>query len=126
MRRAGIEPTEANLRYWRGIPDKAHNLVWTHKSGRKSLVIGCHASHIADMDVEEGRKLLDELLAWTTQPRFIYRHEWSVGDMLIWDNTGVLHRAEPYPADSEIGRASCRERVCKDVLISVGAGSLKK
>src|SRR3546814_16308566 len=99
MRRAGIEPTEANLRYWRGIPDKAHNLVWTHKSGRKSLVIGCHASHIADMDVEEGRKLLDELLAWTTQPRFIYRHEWSVGDMLIRDNTGVLHRAEPYPAD---------------------------
>src|SRR3546814_11758950 len=57
MRRAGIEPTEANLRYWRGIPDKAHNLVWRHKSGRKSLVIGCHASHLAALEVGEGRKV---------------------------------------------------------------------
>src|SRR3546814_12033890 len=100
MRRAGIEPTEANLRYWRGIPDKAHNLVWTHKSGRTTLVIGCHASHIADMDVAEGRKLLDELLAWPTQPRFIYRHEWSVADMPLWDNAGVLPSPTQYPDEN--------------------------
>jgi alpha-ketoglutarate-dependent taurine dioxygenase len=100
MRRAGLEPTEANLAHWRSIPDKVQNLVWTHKSGRKSLVIGCHASHVVGMDKEEGRSLLQELLAWTTQRQFVYRHEWSVGDLLIWDNTGVLHRAEPYPADS--------------------------
>src|SRR3546814_19886448 len=99
------------------------------------------------MDVEEGRKLLDELLAWTTQPRFIYRHEWSVGDMLIWDNTGVLHRAEPSPADSgrimhrtplmgevafscartpclrQLGRASGRGRGCRCVSSSVVAVS---
>ena len=48
----------------------------------------------------EGEALLKELVEWTTQPRFVYRHEWTVGDMLIWDNTGVLHRAEPYPVDS--------------------------
>ena len=36
---------------------------------------------------------------WTTQPRFVYRHEWSPGDMLIWDNTGVLHRVDDYPLD---------------------------
>ena len=54
MRRGGVEPTEANLAYWRSLPDRAHNLVWTHRSGRKSLVIGCHASHIADMDKAEG------------------------------------------------------------------------
>lgn len=100
MRRAGIEATEANLKYWRSLPDKTHKLVWTHASGRKSLVIGCHASHIEGMDRSEGEKLLQTLLEWATQPRFIYRHEWSVGDMLIWDNTGVMHRAEPYPADS--------------------------
>lgn len=100
MRRAGIEPTEDNLRYWRSIPDKTHSLVWTHKSGRKSLVIGCHASHIEGMEQAQGRKLLDELVEWTTQPKFKYRHEWSAGDLLIWDNTGVLHRAEPYPLDS--------------------------
>ncbi|WP_317932245.1 TauD/TfdA family dioxygenase [Halioxenophilus sp. WMMB6] len=99
MRRAGIEPTPENLAYWRSIPERSHSLVWTHKSGRKSLVIGCHASHIEGMDRAEGEALLQELLAWTTQPQFVYRHQWHTGDLLIWDNTGVLHRAEPYPLD---------------------------
>jgi alpha-ketoglutarate-dependent taurine dioxygenase len=100
MRRAGVEETPQNLAYWASIPDRTHNLVWTHKTGRKSLVVGCHADHIVGMSLAEGRALLEELQAWATQPRFKYRHEWSVGDMLIWDNTGVLHRAEPYPVDS--------------------------
>lgn len=100
MRRGGVEPTEANLAYWRSLPDKTHNLVWTHKTGRKSLLIGCHASHVAGMDKAEGQALLQELLDWATQPKFKYRHEWSPGDLLIWDNTGVLHRVEPYPLDS--------------------------
>jgi putative PEP-CTERM system histidine kinase len=55
---------------------------------------------VAAIDEGEGRALLEDLLAWATQPRFVYRHEWSVGDMLIWDNTGVLHRVEPYSLDS--------------------------
>lgn len=100
MRRAGVEATPENLAYWRSIPDRTHKLVWSHRSGRKSLVIGCHASHIEGMDRAEGERLLEELLAWTTRPERVYRHEWSLGDMLIWDNTGVLHRAEPYPLDS--------------------------
>ena len=99
MRRADVEPTEENIAYWRSVSDKTHSLVWTYKSGRKSLVIGCHASHVAGMEKEEGQKLLQDLLEWVTQPKFMYRHEWSPGDMLIWDNTGVLHRAEPYPLD---------------------------
>jgi alpha-ketoglutarate-dependent taurine dioxygenase len=37
---------------------------------------------------------------WATQPQFVYRHYWTVGDMIIWDNTGVMHRVEPYRADS--------------------------
>ena len=99
MRRADIEPTEANVSFWRRFPDKTHNLVWTHKSGRKSLVIGCHASHVDGMEKHAGEKLLAELLDWTTQPQFVYRHEWTPGDLVIWDNTGVLHRVEPYPLD---------------------------
>jgi len=100
MRRAGIEATPENVARWAMTPAKTHNLVWTHKSGRKSLVIGCHASHVVGMDRAESDALLEELLAWTTQPRFVYRHEWTVGDLVVWDNTGVLHRAEPYPVDS--------------------------
>jgi len=100
MRRAGIEASASNLAYWRSMPERTHKLVWTHKSGRKSLVIGCHASHVEGMELEAGQKLLRGLLDWATQPRFVYRHEWTVGDLLIWDNTGVLHRAEPYALDS--------------------------
>lgn len=100
MERAGVERTAETEAHWNSIPDQMHSLVWTHESGRKSLVIGCHASHVVGMGRAESDALLQELLDWTTQPRFVYRHEWSVGDMLIWDNTGVLHRVEPYPLDS--------------------------
>jgi alpha-ketoglutarate-dependent taurine dioxygenase len=100
MRRGGVEPTPQYVAHWRSMPDRTHNLVWTHQSGRKSLVIGCHASHVEGMDFAEGRALLEQLLEWATQPRFVYRHEWSVGDLLIWNNTGVLHRVAPYPLDS--------------------------
>jgi alpha-ketoglutarate-dependent taurine dioxygenase len=100
MRRAGVERSGDNVAHWRSNQDRAHNLVWTHRDGRKSLVIGCHASHIEGMPPEDGERLLQDLLAWATQPQFVYRHEWNVGDLLIWDNTGVLHRAEPYPVDS--------------------------
>lgn len=99
MRRAGIDATESNLAYWRSRADKTHNLVWTHKTGQKSLVIGCHASHVEGMDRKESDALLQELLTWATQPKFVYRHEWTPGDLLIWDNTGVMHRVEPYPVD---------------------------
>jgi alpha-ketoglutarate-dependent taurine dioxygenase len=52
------------------------------------------------MDADESRALLDELLARATQEDLVYRHRWSVGDTVIWDNTGVMHRASPYPAGS--------------------------
>jgi alpha-ketoglutarate-dependent taurine dioxygenase len=100
MMRGGVTASEENLRIWRSRPHKTHSLVWTRASGRKSLVIGSHASHIDGMDPDESRELLQELIDWTTQPARTYRHEWTLGDLLIWDNTGVLHRAEPYPVES--------------------------
>jgi alpha-ketoglutarate-dependent taurine dioxygenase len=52
------------------------------------------------MDLEEGRTLLADLLEKSTVPERVYRHEWQVGDMVIWDNRGVLHRALPYDTAS--------------------------
>lgn len=100
QRRLHPQPTEAQLARWHLHPTRLHPLVWTHRSGRKSLVLGLTASHVDGMSREAGRALLDRLQAWATQPQFVYRHEWTVGDLIIWDNTGVLHRAEPYAADS--------------------------
>jgi alpha-ketoglutarate-dependent taurine dioxygenase len=90
------DPSAEQLRGWRAFPPKTHPLVWTHRSGRKSLVLGTHASHIEGMPPEEGRKLIKRLMDWATQPHFVYRHEWKIGDMLIWDNTGTMHRVVPY------------------------------
>lgn len=100
MTRAGIERTPETAAHFDAIPQRTHALVWTHETGRKSLVIGCHASYVVGMDRAESDALLAELLDWTTQERFTYRHTWAVGDMLIWNNTGVLHRATPYPLGS--------------------------
>jgi alpha-ketoglutarate-dependent taurine dioxygenase len=81
-------------------PVRSHPLVWTHGSGRKSLVLGSTAAHVEGMDPGEGRALLDRLQEWATQPRFVHRHEWAVGDLVIWDNTGTMHRVVPYSAES--------------------------
>ena len=94
------DPTEEQLAGWRSRPPSVHPLVWTHRSGRKSLVLGNTASHIEGMDEDEGHALLLDLLDRTTVPENVYHHHWSVGDTVMWDNRGVLHRVTPYTAES--------------------------
>lgn len=94
------DPTPQQLERWRNRPTSTHPLVWTHRSGRRSLVIGIHASHVVGLGLDEGRALLRDLLDRTTARERVYRHQWSVGDTVIWDNTGVVHRAAPYDASS--------------------------
>jgi alpha-ketoglutarate-dependent taurine dioxygenase len=81
---------------WHSYPTRIHPLVWRHKSGRKSLVLSTSGSHVVGMHPAESRALLDRLMAWTTQPQYVYRHDWRMNDMLIWDNTGTMHRVTPY------------------------------
>lgn len=75
---------------------KEHPIVWTHESGRKSMVIGTTADHIVGMDIPAGRALLVRLAEWAAQPAYSLRHKWTEGDFVIWDNTGAMHRAIPY------------------------------
>jgi alpha-ketoglutarate-dependent taurine dioxygenase len=83
-------------------PPVDHPLVRTHpETGAKALYLGNHASHILGMPEPEGRALLDELLAHTTTPEFVYAHRWRNGDLVIWDNRCLLHRAA---ANYEIGK----------------------
>jgi alpha-ketoglutarate-dependent 2,4-dichlorophenoxyacetate dioxygenase len=65
-------------------------------NGRKAIYAGAHASHIVGWPIEEGRALLLELTEFITQPRFCYSHRWRQGDLVIWDNRCLLHRATPY------------------------------
>lgn len=106
------EPSYAELCQWQEYQPNTLPLVWTHRSGRKSLVLGSTASHVLGMDLREGWALLTRLRDWATQPRFVYRHEWTPGDLVIWDNTGTMHRALPYPMDS--GRLMYRTQIAGD------------
>ena len=89
-------PSDQEVENWRRRPAKEHPLVWRHRSGRRSLVLGATTDHVVGMDRDEGRALLDDLLHRATTPDRVYRHEWLQGDVVIWDNRGVLHRALPY------------------------------
>ncbi|MDD7812900.1 TauD/TfdA family dioxygenase [Mycobacterium sp. CSUR Q5927] len=100
QRRVTPDPTPEELAKWRARPTHEHPLVWTHRTGRKSLVLGASTDYVVGMDLDEGRALLAELLDRATVPAKVYRHKWSVGDTVIWDNRGVLHRAAPYAPDS--------------------------
>ncbi|CAN5771656.1 TauD/TfdA family dioxygenase [soil metagenome] len=95
------DPTDKQVAAWRSQPTKETALVWQRRDGRCSLAVGATTDHIVGMDAAESRAVLDELLAWSTQERFCYAHEWQVGDVVIWDNTGMLHRALPYDPSSE-------------------------
>ncbi len=104
------EPTLEKLEFWRNTsPPREHPLVWTHVSGRKSLVVGASAHYVIGKTPEESSYILTKLRDWTTKSEYVYRHEWQPGDLLIWDNTGTMHRVMPFPLES--GRLMSRTAI---------------
>jgi len=94
-RRHGEEPmTDAQRRE---VPPVDHPIVRTHpETGRKCVFLGDHAEYIASMDYAQGRALIEELNALIVHPDLIYEHRWSPGQLILWDNRCVLHRAAEY------------------------------
>jgi alpha-ketoglutarate-dependent 2,4-dichlorophenoxyacetate dioxygenase len=81
----------------KAMPPVRQRLVRRHPgSGRKTLYLATHASHVIGWPVEEGRKLIGELMEFATQRRFVYQHHWSVQDLVMWDNRCTMHRGLPY------------------------------
>jgi alpha-ketoglutarate-dependent taurine dioxygenase len=80
--------------YANELPPVDHPLVRTHpETGRKALYLGNHAMRIAGLHEDEGAALLDVLLGHATEPRFTHAHRWRMGDLVMWDNRCLLHRA---------------------------------
>ena len=100
QRKMHPDPAPEQLARWREHQERSHPMAWTHRSGRKSLLLGLTAGRVEGKSDVESQAILDEMQTFAIQPDFVYRHHWTVGDMLIWDNTGVMHRVEKYPADS--------------------------
>ena len=116
----GYQFTEEERR--RRKPALQH-LVQTHpRTGRRSLYLASHASHIVGLPIPEGRALLQQLVEFSTQPRYVYRHRWRVGDLLIWDNRCTMHRATPFDDFSE-RRDLRRTTVIGDLPVIEGAGA---
>ncbi|HEY6530870.1 MAG TPA: TauD/TfdA family dioxygenase [Acidimicrobiales bacterium] len=100
QRLARPDASEKERAAWERVPDAEHPLVWERRDGRRSMLVGATTDHVVGMDDDTGRALLDRLLEWSTRPEFVVRHHWHKGDLVVWDNTGMLHRALPYGEDS--------------------------
>ena len=98
---------------WEALPPVEHPVVRTHPAtGRKSLYVGRHASHLLGEDEGESRALLEKLTADAAQPPRTFRHVWSEGDIVIWDNRCVLHRGLVWPEDQ--ARVMARTTIAGD------------
>ena len=87
---------------FRAVPGPSHPIISTHpETGHNMLFLGRrHGSYVNGLPLEESEALLDELWEHSAQPRFWYEHNWSVGDVVVWDNRAILHRRDPFESSS--------------------------
>ena len=100
QRHAFPDPSDKQVEMWKRVEGRTHPIVWRRADGRASLLLGSTAESIVELDHDEGRALIAELNEWITQDRFTLTHVWREGDLVIFDNTAVLHRARPYAPTS--------------------------
>ncbi len=108
------------------LPPVQWPLVRVHPgSKRKTLFLGAHITHVLGMTVAEGRLLVRDLIEHATQRQFVYRHQWRVGDLVMWDNRCVMHRGRPYDLSKprELRRTTNIDLVGADEPLPVRAAS---
>ena len=98
--RANPDATDQERASWDRVLPREHPVVWKRRDGRRSLLLGATAAAVVSWPKNKSEALLDHLLDWSTQPQFVLRHHWRVGDLVMWDNTGMLHRALPFEPTS--------------------------
>ena len=83
----------------RRAPDLSHPLVRTHPLlGTPAIYYSpSHAAEVEGLDEADSQALFAALLPHMTQPDLIYKHRWSVGDVVMWDNSSTMHRRDPFP-----------------------------
>jgi alpha-ketoglutarate-dependent 2,4-dichlorophenoxyacetate dioxygenase len=98
------------------LPPITRRLVRRHEpSGRDALIVASHIERVDGFDYAGGRSLVDELIAFATTPERVYRHRWRVGDLVIWDNRCILHRATAFSQFEQArDMRSCRVEDARD------------
>ncbi len=98
-----LDPKAISEEQKRALPPVHQALVRVNPvTGRKSLLIGSHLAGVVGKSEAEAAALNEELLAVATQPAFVYRHSWQVGDIIMWDNRAVLHRGLAYDEVNDV------------------------
>jgi alpha-ketoglutarate-dependent taurine dioxygenase len=117
--RAIPNPTAEQVTAWRNYPARIHPLVWQHRSGRKSLALSSTISHVQNMDRARSDAFLKDLMSAATKRDNVYQHQWQLHDVLIWNNTGTLHRVLPF--DKSSGRRLQRVTVLGEEPLAAAA-----
>jgi len=95
--REKVSPELAKKQLFTKWADQRWSSVWKNPvNSKEALYIASHAYAVDGMDKESGQQLIDELTNYVTQPEYVYSHSWNVGDVLVWDQRAVLHRATPW------------------------------
>ncbi len=105
----------ARLQQYQKWPEQRWRALWPNpQSGEDALYLASHVCGVEGMDAEAGQALVEELVEFATQPRYVYQHRWRRGDVLIWDERATMHRGRPWPYE--------QARRLQSICISVGAG----
>ncbi|WP_050604986.1 TauD/TfdA family dioxygenase [Ruegeria sp. 6PALISEP08] len=103
-------------------PDRPWRAIWPNPvTGEEALFIASHAFAIEGMGHEESQILLDEAIAFCTQPEYVYSHQWSVGDVLIWDERATMHRGRPW----DYNHPRTLKSICSSVTESDGLNAVR-
>ncbi len=95
--RSKIDPEMMSEAFRTEVPPQRQAMVRViPETGRKTFYTGAHAARIVGWPEDRSRALIDRLNALATQPQFVYRHQWAVGDLVMWDNRCCLHRGRPW------------------------------
>jgi alpha-ketoglutarate-dependent 2,4-dichlorophenoxyacetate dioxygenase len=99
--RAKIDPNLVTEEERAAVPPVRQAMVLDHGPHGRSLYLGAHCASVEGMGEAEGRALIDRLMDFATDRRFVYSHPWKPHDMILWDNRAVLHRATPFASTAE-------------------------
>ena len=121
--RARISPELAALPMFHKWPDTLWPAVWRNPmTGAEAVYVASHAFAVEGMGEAEGTAFIDALIAECTQAPYVYAHDWEVGDVLIWDQRAVLHRATPWPYEEPRKLAS----ICVSATEADGLAAMRE
>jgi alpha-ketoglutarate-dependent 2,4-dichlorophenoxyacetate dioxygenase len=117
-----IDPELAKEEKFTHWPTQTWKSIWTNPvNGREALYIASHANGVVNMEQHEAIDLVEALIGWCTQDRYVYRHIWNKGDVLIWDERATMHRGVPWNYDEPRVLSS----ICVSATTEDGLGDMR-